>query len=133
MTEFTAKELEEIALISEAGEDIESLNQFGYAPLHDAVCHNKESTVLLLLEKGANVNVKCKYGNTPLQYAARGGQLKIILLLLEHKADVNTKNNYNATPLDHALWRGVGLGLGLWFGMENIPETIALLKQHGAE
>jgi ankyrin repeat protein len=75
----------------------------------------------LLIESGADVNAKDQQGFSALTYAAILGGPGLVRLLLDKGANVNAMDNSGFTVLKRALQRKV-----------SSPETIALLKAHGA-
>ena len=81
--------LELVAVLLEAGADIEQPNREGLHPLHNAVIHGRKEIVALLLQKGAMVDAKEKWGRTPLlSFAATGGtDNEIAKMLLAAGAD----------------------------------------------
>jgi uncharacterized protein len=108
-----AGDLAEIKKQLEAGEDVDSRDQYGHSPLNLAAGGGHTSSVKLLLSWGADVNAKGGYPNhTSLHDAAlytaknasRVGSSEVVKVLLEAGADVNARNDYGQTPLHSAAF-----------------------------
>jgi mono/diheme cytochrome c family protein len=94
-----------MALLLDAGADVNAKNRRGSTPLHWAI--DDEAKVRLLLARGANVNAKQLEGRTPLYQAALlGNGLAIVRLLLANGADPNRAMANGRTPLMAAAARG---------------------------
>ena len=92
------------AEILEAGEDINSQNNSGETPLHNAIKESYYNIAKKLIDYGVDVNLKTSTGDTPL-HSAITSKIKtvgtaIIKLLLE-RPDINLDitNKDNHTPL----------------------------------
>ena len=57
---------EMVAVLLEAGADIEQSGRDGLHPLHNAVFSGRRDIVALLIQKGAAVDAKDRMGRTPL-------------------------------------------------------------------
>lgn len=81
--------VEMVAVLLEAGADIERPNREGLRPLHNAVIHGRKDIVALLLKSGAVVDAKENWGRTALlSFAATGGtDNEIARMLLAAGAD----------------------------------------------
>jgi len=82
-----------------------------------------------LIEFGADVNEATATGWTPLHAAAYIGATSLVQLLLENGAKVNVQNGCGRTPLSIAEAEN---NVGLIRGFKSNPETVKLLKSHGA-
>lgn len=91
------------------GDDPNTLNEFGEAPLCVAAYKAQGMVVEELLQKeNIRVNIKGKHGRTPLYLAAEEGHVYIVKCLLQHPdIDLNIKNSPGgATALMGASRRG---------------------------
>ena len=117
--------LEVVRMLLELKANVDSLNDEGLTPLHQASkgwCSGGLEIVRLLLDHGTDVNVLDNHRNTPLHFAASEGQLEIACMLVERKADVDSLNSEGLTPLHQASggWR------------EQCLDIVRLLLCHGA-
>lgn len=97
---------EVVALLLEAGADIDRPGRDGLHPLHNAVAVGHKDIVALLIQKGANVNSKDRLGRTPLYSfaASRGSDIQIARMLLAAGADARSEEDeYHVTALDNAV------------------------------
>ena len=85
---------EMVALLLEAGANLEQPGREGFYPLHNAVIFGGKDIVALLIQKGAVVDAKEKWGRTPLlSFAATGGSnIEIAKMLLAAGADPGSKS-----------------------------------------
>lgn len=67
-------------------------NNLGETPLHQAADSENYSMAQLLLSFGAKVNAQQNEGDSPLHHSAFRGDLDMVELLLEHKANANLCN-----------------------------------------
>jgi hypothetical protein len=89
-----------IALIVDAGADVNSTDVRGRTPLMASVQSGDPETLRALIDKGADVNARDKVNSTALLRAAGVfGQIGVVRVLLEEGADVNAQDNYGMTPL----------------------------------
>ena len=63
----------------EKGADINSRDEHGRTPLHEAAAHGRDTLVQVLLEKGADINARDYIRQTPLHKAAANGQDRSLL------------------------------------------------------
>jgi ankyrin repeat protein len=103
--------VEMVAVLLEAGADIERPNREGLRPLHNAVIFGGKEIVALLIQKGAKVEAKEKWGRTPLNsFAATGGSdIEIPKILLAAGADPNiesAKVDESTSALQYAAYTG---------------------------
>ncbi|KAI0148195.1 ankyrin [Hypoxylon sp. NC0597] len=106
------------ATINQCLYDIDSLDGWGYAPLHWAVTRNDSVAVKMLLRAGANPNILSTLGTSPLQEVASSGNIVIAQLLLDAGANVN-------------LFNPVWMGTPVLYAFGN-PKMLRLLADHGA-
>lgn len=98
--------------------DINTTDQFGNTPLHDAAYKGQKDVVELLIARGLDINVKNLSGNTPLHTAASWNQMAVAELLITKGADINAMDIGGATPLQYAE-------------INNHKDMVELLKKHG--
>lgn len=96
-------------VISAAPASVNTLDEYGFAPIHWAVLNtsldNRLASISLLLENGADVNLQTKVGETALYLAANLGSQEVVQLLLDAGAEVNTRTSYRDSPLMQASQR----------------------------
>ena len=107
-----------IALLLEAGANVNARNRDGGTPLHNAAFLGQYEAAKLLLENGADVNIRNGDGGTPSDAAAvdwettrfilgmlrikvdrekiEAGRTKVVELLRQHGATTNTSSESNA-------------------------------------
>ncbi len=82
-------------------------NQYGYLPLHEAVCHPELLRFLLEnVYKKKDLNEVTGCGETPLHLACEEGVVESVKLLLEKGTNPNAKDEYGRTPLHEACIYG---------------------------
>ncbi|KAJ1710162.1 nucleoside phosphorylase domain-containing protein [Aspergillus flavus] len=97
-------------------DDINTLNDTGYGPLHFAVVYWKSSIAKMLLNQKAKVDIQTSYeqetpnglnivAETPLHIAARVGNRDMAQILLQHGADIHALDDRGRTPLHLAASR----------------------------
>ena len=97
--------VEVVALLLEAGADVQAKNRRGSTPLFWAI--DDEAKVRLLLARGASVNHRQVEGRTPLyQAATMGSGHAVMRVLLAAGADPNIPIANGRTPLMAAAARG---------------------------
>lgn len=91
---------------------INSLDKYGFSPLHAAVVLTEEAGDValkisrLLLSFGADVTIKDSFGNTPLHWAARVGNISVMEVLVYESCDLDVQNDMGETPLHWAMRSG---------------------------
>ncbi|HOM62111.1 MAG TPA: ankyrin repeat domain-containing protein [Anaerohalosphaeraceae bacterium] len=93
-------------LLIDYGINVDKVNKFGFAPLHEAISFGQYDLAEILIKKGANVNIKGLNGIQPIHLAAGLGQIETLKLLLENGACINAKDEESATPLHEAIVSG---------------------------
>ena len=109
-----------MAILLEAGADVDARDELGNAPLHLASVRGGKSSgaTRLLLDAGADPNAGDSAGHTALHYAAlRYENRKNINALLAGGADANTRARNGNTPLHYAA--AYGRDLAISFLLEN--------------
>lgn len=98
----TARRLEVIQLLLDAGATTYAKNEDGLTPLHLAAGHYWDPEIVdTLLLAGAFVDARAENDATPLHLASRfRGNATVAQLLLDAGADVNAKDREGKTPLD---------------------------------
>ena len=79
--------------------NISSLQNNGFSPLHGAGANDHDTVVAVLLSNGANVNQADNNGDSPLQRAAWYGYDAVVTVLLSNGADVNQTNKKGQKPI----------------------------------
>ena len=92
-----------VAVLLDAGADIEKPGRDGLHPLHNAVTMGHRDIVALLLQKGAVVGAKDKNGRTSLNYfaATAGSDIEIARMLLAAGADPDIEDVDQWTALNY--------------------------------
>ena len=89
-----------------AGVDIESRNNWGRTPLHQAIISNCRKSFDLLLGNRASVNAIDVRSMSPLLWAAKTGHVDMIETLLANGADRYAYDNDGNQPVHQAAWAG---------------------------
>ena len=89
---MTSGRLDATQFLLEQGADVNTTNNLGETPLHQAADSENYSMAKLLLSFNAKVNAQQNEGDSPLHHSAFRGDLDMVELLLEHKADPNLRN-----------------------------------------
>lgn len=97
---------EKIAVLLEAGVDLNATSARGTTPLHWAVAYGTLENLVLLLDAGVDLDPKESLGMTPLIFAARIGKAEHILALLAAGADAQLLDADGNTPFDLVVKRG---------------------------
>ena len=85
--------------LSRAENEINSFNEFGRTPLHEAIIGDSENAVRLLIQHGAQISASDHVGRTPLMDAALGQNSGIIDLLVKNGASAEAQSEKNDSPL----------------------------------
>lgn len=80
--------------------ELNSLNQHGVTPLHQAAFANNVAVVELLLRRGADINKQSSDGCTPIHAAVQGGGSRAVALLIDYGADMFIENDNGALPIE---------------------------------
>nr|CAD1836032.1 unnamed protein product [Ananas comosus var. bracteatus] len=98
-----------VQLLLERGASLESKDEEGAIPLHDACAGGFSEIVQRILDFAGNpdcvmrmLNTVDAEGDTPLHHAARGEHLDVVKLLLAAGASPRKANAYGQTPADLA-------------------------------
>ena len=86
--------------------ELNSLDESGYALLHYTVIYNHARLTRVLLQHGASVNLCTFMGDSPLHFAAENGNSEICRLLLQHGADGNLTDAFGLTAFHIAQQKG---------------------------
>jgi hypothetical protein len=101
-----ADQAEALALLLDAGGDIEAKESSGLTPLHLACYLGNVEAATLLIDRGAALEAREEAGYTPLMMAANGGQQQTAELLLSRGAEANAEDNDRSTPIMFAAQHG---------------------------
>lgn len=106
------------------GQDLNALDSYGYAPLHNAARLRNIELVQALIDAKADVNIKCdRFKMTPLHIAAYRS-LPILKLLIQAGADVSAQDHEGLTPLHYVAESHDGVESG---------DTVAVLRSACAD
>ena len=98
-----------IKLLLARGAEVDSEDDMGVTPLHQAAGSGDQTMLQPLLARGAGVNATSDNGETPLHRAAQSGHPQAVELLLARGAEVDAKYiRTGATPLHLAAARQEG-------------------------
>ena len=96
--------IESLEQLIESGEwDINSRDNYGWTPLHEACINAKSGCANILITHGADVNARAQNLDTPLHDASAKLHIDIVDLLLQHGARTNVKNIDGLLPADLVL------------------------------
>jgi cytohesin len=84
---------------------VNTKDDYGMTPLHDAVEKAGKEVVKMLLAHGADVNAKNFHDETPLHFAVGNGDKEVVKILVAHGADVNSNDDLGVTPLSWAVYK----------------------------
>ncbi|KXH40335.1 hypothetical protein CNYM01_09109 [Colletotrichum nymphaeae SA-01] len=111
--------------ITLARSDIDSLDSYGWCPLHWAIYLADYASFDMLLYRGASLETTTRSGWTPLHYAARyesPGSVRMTKALLDAGANIDAKvDNYRGSKGETAIM----------FAFDN-PDVVDLLLQRGS-
>jgi outer membrane protein OmpA-like peptidoglycan-associated protein len=97
-----AKDLKLVDELIQKGTDVNTVDKYGYSPLHVATRLNEYGVVEQLIKNGATVNSTDKFGDTPLLDSTRNGTNKLSKLLICNGAKKDVKDKHDMTPLHNA-------------------------------
>ena len=103
---FAAATPGDVALLVEAGADVQARGERDETPLHLATASGNRAVAALLLDRGANPNDADTDGTTALHLAASNADLEIVQLLLDRGADPNAQEENGWTPLHRGTVHG---------------------------
>uniref|UniRef100_A0A672HYB0 Ankyrin repeat domain 52a n=1 Tax=Salarias fasciatus TaxID=181472 RepID=A0A672HYB0_SALFA len=89
-------------LLSSAGFDINTPDNFGRTCLHAAASGGNVECLNLLLSSGTDLNKRDIMGRTPLHYAAANGRYQCTVTLVSAGAEVNEPDQTGCTPLHYS-------------------------------
>uniref|UniRef100_A0A8C5GVK7 Ankyrin repeat domain 52 n=1 Tax=Gouania willdenowi TaxID=441366 RepID=A0A8C5GVK7_GOUWI len=89
-------------LLSSAGFDINTPDNFGRTCLHAAASGGNVECLNLLLSSGTDLNKRDNIGRTPLHYAAANGRYQCTVTLVSAGAEVNEPDQMGCTPLHYS-------------------------------
>ncbi len=95
-------DLARVALLLDAGEDVNGASAKGGSVLHHAALSGNADLVDFLLGVGADPTARTLQGETPLHWGASRGSHEVVRLLVKAGVDVNAVGEDGETPLDIA-------------------------------
>ena len=140
-------------LLTLSTEDINKVEQDGYAPVNTVAELGNFEIVKMLIDSGADVTIASDEGFTPLHNASWRGHLPIVQLLLERdRSLISVTNKFGCTPIYSAAQGGqfdtlafllsrwpemIDITCGNWTplnaaAMLGYSECVELLLDHGA-
>ena len=97
-----AKDIKTVDQLITKDADVNSVDKYGYTPLHVATRLNEYDVVEKLINKGASVNSVDRFGDTPLLDSTRNSTNKISKLLICNGAKKDVKDRHDMTPLHNS-------------------------------
>ena len=96
-----------VEILLSHGADIESVDDIGWTPLHNAVLYNATNGLSVLLRRGVNIKALSSDGETALQLGVLVNCRQIVKILLDHGGnDLDNKNSSGRTILHYAALYG---------------------------
>ena len=92
-----------IALLLDAGAHVNTADNGGFTPLHEAAMTGQVNVACRLLSNGADITARDEDGETPLHWAARHGNPSMKTLFINAGADNLARDNTGITPLQIAM------------------------------
>ena len=100
-------DVERVQQLIAAGEDVNTVDEDGDTPLHNATLRGHLAVVQTLCDAGVNVNIKDgMVGATALHWAVGRGYLEVVKTLLAAQANLEARDLLGETPLFWAAERG---------------------------
>lgn len=102
---------QEVCLLLDDGEDINSLDRYGQTALMNAAYRGDTQLVKLLVERGAKLDITAKYNLTALMLAVINDHNDIVRILVNAGANTGIKGHkgsFVCTPIEYAKEHGKG-------------------------
>ena len=97
-------DLERLAALASAGNDLNVRDETGQSPLITAALAGQSAAAAFLIEQGADVHARTDRGLMPLHAAAYSGDFDTAVLLVKKGARVSdAENSFGITPLHAAV------------------------------
>lgn len=93
-------DVESLAILKQAGANLNATDNSGRTPLHYAVFYGGYNAVSFLLENNAK-EVQDRFGMTALHFAGKKKKTRTFNLLKAYGFKEDVKDNYGKTPLDY--------------------------------
>lgn len=100
------KRPEAMAMLVDAGADLNAQDISGMTPLHAAAMYGRREATEWLLSHGADPKIRDHFGDTPLHTAAVFGQGGVVKALKAAGAPLDSPNNAQKTPVQLAEAQG---------------------------
>jgi len=104
-----AGDCEVVAVLLDAGADINALDRYGQTALINATYQGDIELVKLLVAKGAELNHTAKYNLTALMLAVINNHAEIVRVLVAAGANAQiegSRGTFACTPLEYAIKNG---------------------------
>lgn len=97
--------LDDVILAIQRGQNLNTIDEYGYTPLIQAAIHNHNRIASILLKQGVDTNAIDVSGQTALHWAIDNDNQALVELLIQYKADPNLYTQDGQPPLFKPLLR----------------------------
>jgi hypothetical protein len=104
-TDIIYGRMPDLAAITEAGETLDDIDEFGFTPLIECVIAKRPDVAEALLNAGADINAVDVTGRTPIHWAVYQTDLEMARLLLSRGANANAYTSDGLSVLVYPILR----------------------------